>query len=69
MKDKKGKNERKDFSSIKTNIIKAGAIPKLTRSARESICLPKFDVAFRIRAKKPSKKSKKADKKTNNAAI
>ena len=39
-------------------IINAGAIPKLTASARESSSFPMSEYAFRRRAEKPSNQSK-----------
>jgi len=39
----KGKISSLELSLIKFNIIKAGAIPKVTRSEKESICTPNSD--------------------------
>jgi len=54
---------------IRENIMNVGAKPKLTKSERESICLPNSDCAFNFRAKNPSKKSKTDDTKTKMAEI
>ena len=47
----------------------AGATPKLTMSARESICAPNFEVAFIMRASRPSMPSRKAAKSTIATAV
>ena len=47
-------------------ITTPGATPKVTISAKESNCFPNSPCTFNNRAAKPSKKSKKAPKITEN---
>ncbi len=58
MNDKYGKYSQVVDFFRRLNIMNVGASPKLTKSAKESICLPNSDCAFNNRAVNPSKKSK-----------
>ncbi len=50
-------------------MILAGAMPKLTRSASESSCLPVSECAFSKRAAAPSKKSSTEQTTINTAPV
>lgn len=55
--ERKGNHSNSVDKSIRLNIKKVGASPKLITSDNESNCFPNSDCAFKILAINPSKKS------------